>query len=534
MPLPSTILNRFENVINWVTLLIVILLGVLAWSIGKAILSFFKSTAEFDSFTISRVEGFEANDQLVTSVAGVDLLWITYPETGSNRKEYSLPRILDRQIDNTDLYAALYSETGAEVSIKSFRYCVHSYEIAIGYPSFAEFRENLERQVTARRGSGSALDDLSGIAFPPAKILAMHPLGSQAQPAVHTRSCMRKNEDGAQRTLLKQEVWEVLDRDGVKLVHMKQAQFAAATLVDAVTGACIAQPPEPGTPEVAAADQPVCWRELLTAAWQRSAETITTGQAELTELMGQRVWLSAQDILPHEGAAAMAGVEPDGIAPVEISGFDPNAAATVAGNLAQEIETARLRLRTWGAEESALLADAAGLGAIQVTISTMFGMDTAWRPWYWFDQEGLYLQRDVTNIVYGSAVAPTAVRPPRPFAGETTATVRLKRPARLSSDRRTSFVVQTGSKKAWEEGPQEKVDENLGSFVTRSINTSVENVERRVRRRALESAEALLRRRVTGWFEGAVQIEFEDREDPLLFEMRDWVSQQGFATTPGD
>lgn len=530
MPLAPTILSRFENIINWVTLLIVILLGLVAWSLGKSILSFFQSTSEFDTFTISRVEGFEANDQLVTSVAGVDMLWITYPQSGPGRREYSLARILQRQIDDPDLYNAIYSATGDEVNIKAFSYCVHSYEIAIGYPSFAEFRENLERQVAERRASGDDVDVLADIRFPAATILAMYPLGSQAQPAIHTRSCMRKNEDGVQRGRLEAEMWEVLDRDGVKLVHLKQAQFAAATLVDAITQACVT---DSATTDPASADRSVCWRKFLTAAWQRSEETITTGETRLAELMGQRAWLATQNVLPQD-SAALQGMAIEGIEPVEIAGFDPETATDVARNLADEIAGTSAQLRTWAAEESALLADAAGLGAIQVTISTMFGMDTAWRPWYWFDQEGLYLQRDVSNIVYGSAVAPTAIRPPRPFAGDATGTVRLKRPDELSRDRRTSFVVQTGKKEVWEKGPRDEVRENLGAFVTRRINASVDNVERRVRRRALESAEALLRRRVAGWFEGAVNIEFEEQDDPLLFELKEWVSQQGFAARPGE
>lgn len=541
MPVADTILKRLDNIINWVTLLIVILLALIAWSIGKTILSFFKSTAEFETFSISRVEGFDANDQLVTSIAGVDMLWVTYPESGRNRREYSLIQILDRQIADQKLRNAIYPPNG-EVSaeINKFGYCVHSYEIAFGYPSFADFQTSLESQVADRVSAGESVDTLTGIRFPPPEILALNPLGSQVQPPVNTDDCMRKNTEGNQRATLKQDIWAVLARDRVQQVHVKQAQFAAVTLVDAISGACA---PKPGSqaaettdpqPEAATNDG-VCWRKLLSEAWERSDETLHASEAKLEMLLAQSAWLEAN--IAQEDAAleslTLMSSQFDSVAPVVIEGFEASNLTVAAQSLADNIGSTDLQLRGWAAEESALLADAAGLGAIQVTISTLFGMDTAWRPWYWVDQEGIYLQRDVTSIVYGSSIAPTEIRPPRPLLGDPTGTVRLKPPSELSRDRRTSFVMQTGKAAAWEKGAGELVKENLGSFVTRSINQSVSSVERRVRHRALESAEAMLRNRVTNWFDGAVNIEFEDRDDPLLFELRDWIDQQGFAV-PAD
>ena len=212
-----------------------------------------------------------------------------------------------------------------------------------------------------------------------------------------------------------------------------------------------------------------------------------------------------------------------------IENFNAANVDTQVQQFATRVETLDAELQAWEGEESALFADAAGLGAVQVTISTLFGMDTAWRPWYWKDQEGVYLQRDVTSIVYGSSVAPTAIRPPASKPVERIGLVRLKAPSILSRDRRTSFVLQTGRESAWTKGTEDNIDGNIGAFVTNSINDSVDNVERRVRRRAIDSAEALLRRRVATWFKGGVQIEFEDREDPLLLDLRNWFDQQGFG-----
>lgn len=537
MPVADTILKRLDNIINWVTLLVVILLALIAWSIGSTILSFFKSTAEFETFRMSRVEGFDANDQLVTSIAGVDMLWVTYPESGKNRREYSLIQVLDRQIADQELRDAIYPPDG-EVSaeINKFGYCVHSYEIAFGYPSFADFQSSLESQVAARVSAGDAVNASTGFRVPPPEILALNPLGSQVQPPVNTDDCMRKNTEGNQRATLKQEIWAVLARDRVQQVHIKQAQFAAVTLVDAISGACAPkldpQSTEPAEPQPdAETSDGVCWRDLLREAWEQSDKTVQASQEKLEILLAQSAWLEANVAL--EDAAmenlSLVSAQFDSVEPAVIEEFDVSNFTAQAQSLADSIAATDQQLRGWAAEESALLADAAGLGAIQVTISTLFGMDTAWRPWYWADQEGIYLQRDVTSIVYGSSIAPTEIRPPRPFAGDATATVRLKPPSELSRDRRTSFVMQTGNSAAWEKGAGKTVKENLGSFVTRSINESVNSVERRVRHRALDSAEAMLRNRVTNWFDGEVIIEFEDSDDPLLFELRDWIDQQGFA-----
>jgi len=155
-----------------------------------------------------------------------------------------------------------------------------------------------------------------------------------------------------------------------------------------------------------------------------------------------------------------------------------------------------------------LAVDAAGIGAAQVTISTLFGMDTSWQPWYWFDRKGVFLQRDVTRIVYGSAVSPVAALEPRTILGESNTRLVMRRPSELSRDRQTSFTVQTG-KNVWDRAAAAK-GENLAAYVTKEINSSVSAAERSIRERAIVSAEALIRQRILNWFNGEVGVEFRD------------------------
>ena len=551
MPVADTTMKRIDTVINWVTLLVVILLGLLAWRFGAMIWNLFRSSTEFESFAVSRVEGFDASDQLVTSIAGVDMLWITYPENAST--EYSLVQILDRDVSAgpgmSASGAATYEKNGRELlaamfpplpnqddKVGAFGYCVHSYELAFGYPSLADFQNSLDRQVADLPDDVDIATRIDTLRIPNPEILALHILNTQLQPPINTDDCMRKNESGKRRTALEEELWAVLEHDRVKQVHIKQAQFAAVTLVDAIRDGCSAgQADDSGAKatESQGSERKLCWRKLLTRSWQRSAEQVQISERQLSELIAQAAWLRQQSTLGADALAALpnVGVMATDIEPKAIENFDAAGIDATVQQISTRVDTLNAELQAFAGEESALFADAAGLGAVQVTISTLFGMDTAWRPWYWKDQEGVYLQRDVTNIVYGSSVAPTAIRPPASDPVNRIGLVRLKAPAILSRDRRTSFVLQTGSPTAWTKGTEGNVEGNIGAFVTDSINGSVDNVERRIRRRAIDSAEALLRQRVANWFRGGVQIEFENGEEPLLMDLRNWFDEQGLGET---
>jgi hypothetical protein len=442
----DTLNKSFDTIVGAATLVIVLLIAYAGWRAIQSIAEFFSPDLEFDQFTWAQVEGAETNDELATGFLAIDTLWID-----RDGQSYSLIQILRRTGVPQPLLEEIYGEPDSGARRGSITYCAHSYEIVVGYPSFAAFRRELEAQPASPADA----------AFPLPGILALDIKSSRASPTETTAACMQKNLSQAQagRERTQQEILDIMEYDGVKELHMKQAQLSAVTLVDSITGACAATPvddDDAGNAPISD-DRGVCWGEILAGQWE--LEAAGGPDLEPTRSFGQAVPLA--------------------------------------------------------------FADAAGIGAVQITISTLFGMDTAWRPWYWFDRQGVYLQRDVTKIVYGSSVSPIAAIEPRSVLGERATRIVLRRPSELSRDRRTSFALQTGRSGVWDRVAEQK-DQNLAAYVTGEINAAVDGAERSIHDRAIVSAEVLIRQRVMNWFGGRVSVEFRaapgsaDEPPPLI------------------
>lgn len=463
----ETIAKRFELVINAMTLLIVALIGVFGWIAASKIFGVFRSDTTFDHYVWSRIEGASENDQLVTGLSAVDMLWLKHDDQWYSLADVlrrDIPQDLDRAVygvpDNSDAEddPEGYRERKRrrireeEPALTDFSYCAHSYELVLGYESFSDLRAELE--------SAAASND--EIRIRPPKILALDIAKSRVHPPAETDACMRRNGVAEARQDTEADIWSILEYDGIKEMHIKQGQLTAATLIDSITGACIATPDSEDDGDVeqdstGGGSDRICWRDKLIEQWK--ADESEAGEAGDTDLSFGIFSFGT----PGERA-----------------------------------------------ERLALSADAAGMGALQVTISTLFGMDTSWRPWYWFDREGIYLQRDITRIVYGSPVAPLAALEPRRVLGEDVTRMIMRTPTELSRDRQNNFALQTGKDVVWEKVAENAVEQNLAAYVTARINASVSEAELSIRERAVFAAEALIRRRILGWSDGNISVEFRD------------------------
>jgi hypothetical protein len=481
----DTLLKRFDTIVNAVTLVIVIIIAIVGGKLIMRALSLFTSKTEVQTFAWTHVEGAEETDQLVTGFLAIDMLWLEYPNDQGQKTWYSLAKILDKDVPAA-LKSQLYADgstadnatdadrrdraarrADANAAKKPMVYCAHSYEIVVGYPSLSELRASLVAAVVANGAEKAEM--------PAPELLALDVVNSRTNPPERTRECMLRNET-SQRLRTKSDLQDVMKKDGVYELHQKQGQLAAASLLDAISGAC-----EPDQPKGTAS-------KSVATAPPAGGTSSTSGAPALSA--------------PMSDAAAEAAVKATCWRRVLRDRWRPHA----------DPNALTLESR---AGASALAADSAGIGAVQVTISTLFGMDAAWRPWYWFDREGVYLQRDVTRIVYGSPLAPIATVERPDLLGEGVPRLVLHRPDELSRDRETSFATQTGA--VWDHVAEEN-KENLATYVTGEINKSVARAEQSIRGRALMTAEALIRQRVFNWFDGRVAVEFGGdgaKENPL-------------------
>lgn len=460
----SSISKYLSLTINVFFVSLIALIVFFAIMFGKGIYSFFNSSSSVDSSISSRALAIGDSENFVTSVASLDLLWSITKDD-----EISLSELLLSNAPSNTLNKIVDEDDDNLVGL-----CSHSVEITFGYESLSIFMDSLENESTFDEDK-----------LPSPEILSINPIYSRAFPFRQTKKCMEKNLAG-NRSLLRQEIENILTLDGVLGIHKSQGKLTAALIYDNLNGSCKGSTEDKGK-NIKEENDSICWSQNLIDNWRMS-----TDNSEQTF----RAAVMQKDINKIKEAGGLIG------------------------------------------KRNAIQSGYAGIGAVRLTISTMFMMNSEWDHWFWSKKQGIYLQRDITNIVIGSELAPQDIREHFSIFEPPRLEIIMKPPRELFRDRQTSFIEKGGKDSAFiKSEAAQKLFKDHGSaaaYITSSINSSVSGVEKRMRPFAVEKAREVIKQRISSSMsnrETRLSVRFADKSGVDQFDMRDAVDFHNEANT---